>query len=302
MMSENQNLNQYERRITTLERLFSLSPFSIVTVVARIKGEVTAEMLKNAVAKVQQRHTNLRVRIKKDDQHASWFTSAGVGEIPVEVVPRRADDQWIEVHQKASQIPFEFDTRPALRFILVQSPSVSEVIILCHHIICDGLSLAYLARDLLLHLGDPTRDVEVLPDPAPIESNNMPAEVSLNGIVKFFLKRINKQWAADPIFFDLGDYRDLSAAYWQNFNHQIFSLELTEAQTEALVVRCRKEQVTVNSALTTAFTGAQTIVQGEKPYHTRIGVAASVRDRLQQPVGEVMGFYAGLVNLNLKYK
>lgn len=47
--------------------------------------------------------------------------------------------------------------------------------------------------------------------------------------------------------------------------------------------------------------GAQSIVQGDKPYHSRIGIAGSVRDRLQRPAGEVMGFYAGLVTLKYKY-
>ncbi len=100
------------------------------------------------------------------------------------------------------QIPFEFDARPAIRFILVQSPTISELVILCHHIICDGLSLAYLARDLMVHLGDPTREVEVLPDPVPIDPDVMPEDVSVNGVVRFFIKRINKKWEGDKIFFD----------------------------------------------------------------------------------------------------
>jgi hypothetical protein len=81
----------------------------------------------------------------------------------------------------------------------------------------------------------------------------------------------------------------------------MLSVELSEAQTFALVARCREEEVTVNSALTAAFVGAQYSVQGDKPYHSSIVVAGSVRDRLQRPVGEVMGFYAGGVTLKFKY-
>jgi NRPS condensation-like uncharacterized protein len=206
------------------------------------------------------------------------------------------------VHLQASQVPFDFEIHPAIRFILVQSPSISELIILCHHILCDGMSLAYLARDLLVHLGDPNREVEVLPDPIQINLNNIPKEVSLNPIVKFFLRRINKQWKEDQIFFDQEDYENINDAYWENFTHQLFSVELSEAQTSALVDRCRAEEVTVNSALAAAFVGAQNIVQGDKPYHSNLGVAASVRDRLQRPAGETMGFYAGLVTLKYKYE
>ncbi len=300
-MSENLRVKNFEREITPVERLFTRSPFSIVTVVARIKGNVSGNMLSDAVAKVQRRHLNLRVRIREDNDHAPWFTSEGVKEIPVEIVPRESHDQWIEVHQEASQIPFEFDIRPAIRFILVQSPSISELIILCHHILCDGLSLAYLARDLMIHLGDPSREVEVFPNPVPIDLNNIPEEVSLNPIVRFMINRINRQWEEDKIFFDQQDYRDLNEAYWMNFTHRILSLELSEAQTSALVERSRGEGVTVNSALTTAFAGAQYIVQGDQSYHSSIGVAGNLRDRLPRPAGEVMGFYAGLVILKNKY-
>ena len=194
IMSENLKAKKYERKITPLERFFARSPFSIVTMVARIKGNVSESMLRNAVSKVRGRHPNLRVRIVEDDDHAPWFTSEGVKEIPVEIVRRESDDHWIQLVQEASQIPFEFDERPAIRFILVQSPSESELIILCHHIICDGLSLAYLARDLMVHLGDPTREVKVLPDPVPIDRHNLPKGVSLNPVVRFFINRINKKW------------------------------------------------------------------------------------------------------------
>jgi hypothetical protein len=65
-MSENLQVKEYERKITPIERPLSLSPFSIVTMVARIKGDVSESMLIHAVAQVRQRHPNLRVRIKED--------------------------------------------------------------------------------------------------------------------------------------------------------------------------------------------------------------------------------------------
>ena len=303
MMSviEDPNVKKYERRITPSERLFTRSPYSIVTVVARITGDVSERMLRDAVSKAQQRHPNLRVRISEDADREPWFTSEGAKEIPVEIVPRESDAHWIRVVQESCQIPFEFETQPAIRFILVQSPTTSELIILCHHIICDGLSLAYLARDLMVHLGDPTRVAEVLPDPVPIDRENIPEDVSLNAVVRFLINRMNRKWEVEKLVFDQEDYRSLTEAYWMHYSHQVLSVELSEAQTSALVDRCRKKEVTVNSALSAAFVGAQTIVQGAKPHHSSIGVAGSLRDRLQRPVGEVMGFYAGVVTLKYKY-
>jgi NRPS condensation-like uncharacterized protein len=301
MILENLEVRKFERQATSAERFFAHSPFSIVTMVARIKGNVTEDMLKIAVAKVQERHALLSVRIRDDNGHGLWFTSEGVQEIPIEIVPRKSEDDWIKIHAEASRIPYEFETRPAIRFILVQSAQVSELIILCHHIICDGMSLAYLARDLMLYLGDPTHEVEVLPVPPAIDLNNLPSDVSQSALVKFLINRMNKQWAGESVFFDDEDYKILTKTYWENYHHGLFSIELSEAETSAFVARCSKENVTVNSALTSAFCGAQSFVEGEKPYHAKIVVAANLRERIPNSPGEGMGMYAGGVELKFKY-
>jgi NRPS condensation-like uncharacterized protein len=291
----------YKRPVTPVERYLARSPYSIVAMVARIKGNVTREMLAHAVARVQQRHPNLRVRIEDDAQHRPWFTSEGAGEIPIQVVSRTSADGWMQVYHEACRVPFEFDQRPAIRFYLVQSAAESELLIFCHHIICDGLSLAYLARDLMVHLGDPAREVEVLPDPVPIDLDNMPEEMSLNPIARFFVKRINEKWQAERVVFTQGDYEDLNQAYWNHYTHHMLLVELSEAQTTALVERCRAETVTVNSALTAAFVGAQVMVVGDGPDQLKIGIGASLRDRLPHPAGETMGFYAGAATVKFKY-
>ena len=300
-MPHNENVMKIERKVTAPERLFSRSPFSIVTMVARIKGNVTGAMLENAVGKVQQQHALLRLSIKEGEDHTLWFSSADVAGIPVEIVHRETKDDWIKIHAEAVKVPFEFETQPAIRFILVQSPDVSELIILCHHIICDGMSLAYLARDIMVHLGDPAREVEVLPAPPAVDLDNLPDDISQSSIVKYFIKRMNRKWTEDSEYFDYEDYKILSKAYRDNYTHAIFSIELSEKETSDLVARCRKENTTVNSALTAAFCGAQSTVEGEKPYHPKVVVAADLRDRLPNSPGEGMGMYAGGAELNFKY-
>ena len=299
-MKNSLNIEQYERRITTLERIFAWSPYAIVAVVARIKGNISETMLKNAVSKVQQRHQNLRVRIHEDENHTLWFTSDGVKNLPVEIVARESDEQWMEVYHETCKIPFKFEERPSIRFILVQSPEKSELIIMSHHIICDGMSLAYIAKDLMVHLGDPDKEVEVLPNPVPVDIGNLPKGVSMNRLVKYVVNRMGKKWIKNPTFFDQADYENLNEAYWKKYKHDMVSIEMSEAETTSLVGRCKKEGVTVNTALTAAFIGAQYIIQEDK-FNPSIAIAGSVRDRLLKPAGEAMGYFAGGVALEFKY-
>ncbi len=298
-MHKNTNLQKYERKVTGAERFFSHAPFSTVTMIARIKGNVTEEMLKSAVEKVQRQHALLRVRIESRDDNL-WFTSDGVQEIPINVVPRRSENDWIKLHAEGCKIPYEFETRPAIRFILVQSPDISELIILCHHIICDGMSLAYLARDLMMNLGNLVATVEVLPAPEPITQENLPGDVALSGLIKYFINRIRRKWNDEIVTFDQADYEALNQAYWENYDHEILPIELSEVETKALVARCKKENVTVNTAIIAAFAAAQIFVVGEKPHHVQTVSAVSLRDRLPHSPGEGMGYYA--LGLQLKFK
>jgi NRPS condensation-like uncharacterized protein len=299
-MNKNLKKQHYERKVTGAERFFSHAPFSTVAMVARIKGHVNEEMLKNAVEKIQQRHALLRVRIVDNKDGELWFTSEGVQKIPIEVVPRKTENDWINVHAEGAKIPYEFETRPPIRFILVQSVDVSELIILCHHIICDGMSLAYLARDLMVHLGDPTAKIQTLPAPEPISLTNLPSEVAPSGLIKYFINKIRQKWTDEIIHFDQQDYAALTEAYWENFSHEILTIEFSEMETTALVKRCRQEKVTVNTALITAFSGAQNVVMDQKPHHAKTVSAVSLRDRLPNSPGERMGYYA--LGMEVKYK
>lgn len=290
---------KYERKVTGAERFFFHSPFSTVTMVARINGNVTSDMLKCAVGKVQQRHALLRVRIesRKDEL---WFTSENVHGIPVTVVPRTSKDDWIKLHAEGCRTPYEFGVRPAIRFILVQSPEISELIILCHHIICDGMSLAYLARDLMVNLGDPAAAAQVLPAPEPITLENLPGDVALSGLMRYFINRIRRKWHDEIVTFEQDDYEALNKAYWDNYDHEILPIEFSETETKALVTRCKQEKVTVNTAIIAAFSAAQYFVVGEKPHHDQTVSAVSLRDRLPHSPGEGMGYYA--LGLQLKFR
>ncbi len=299
-MEERIESEVYERQVSAAERVFSRAPFSVVTMVARIKGAVSEELVRQAVAKAQQRHVLLRVRLTERDG-SQWFTSDGCGEIPVAVVPRKSADDWIEIHAAAARMPFEFETLPAVRFILIRGPDASDLIILCHHTICDGTSLAYLARDIMGYMGDPSRVVEALPPPEPLALENLPADAPRFGLTHFLIQQMNPRWAAESVPFDQEDYEQLSRAYWNHYHHDILCVELSKEETHTLVTRCRDEDISLNSALTAAFCGAQGVVEGKKPHHKQILMAASVRDRLSHPPGEALGFFASSIELKLKF-
>lgn len=289
----NQQINEYKRKMQGHERRHFRAPNSIIPIVARIKGNVDIENLNIAVKKIQQRHILLQTRVELDKSNNAWFTTNKAEEIPIIIENKVSDTQWISICEKQSRIPFDFHKRPPIRIILLHSKSTSDLILFCHHMFSDGLSVANLSRDILEVLGNPDKELEILPPPPLMNKENIPDSVGDNIIVQKMINRINNKWKKQEVFFDHLDYLSIFHAYWQHHTHSIQVIELTEEQTEHLVKKCRSEHVTVNSMIFAAFLKAQ--YEGKaliKPKRQKAGVAVDVRNHLKKPAGDSFGFYA----------
>ncbi len=290
------------RQLSGAERMRLMFPNANVVMMARIQGSLSEDQLRAAVSKMRQKHPLLGMRVRLDESQRGWFTSDGVPPIPVTVIPRADSEMWKDVAIKQHRQPFFYETGPLIRFALLTSDETSDLVVTAHHAICDGLSLAYLIRDLLQHLADPDKPVERLPVPPLIDESIMPVSVSGNLVSRIMLNLLNRSWEKRGITFDAADFRDLHRAFWEEHEGHILTWALTEAQTSGLVARCRVEDVTVTTALTTAFVIAQNEVEAAHESLDRVVISVDFRDRLTRSVGEAFAFYASAVRPRLDYE
>ena len=186
--------NKYTRPVSPVESIFSLSPFSVVAMVVRVKGHITSQQLQQAVYFVQKKHPLLQVTISIDENNSKVFTSENTGPIQIETVSRESENHWMEVYHKQCAIPFFFDKNPCIRFILLQTENKCDLIIFSHHIICDGLSLSYLGRDILDFIGNPSESMPEILNTTPVNKNNIPKELKQN----WLLNRIKENGISSP--------------------------------------------------------------------------------------------------------
>lgn len=143
---------------------------------ARIRGEVSESKLKSALEKIMEIHPLLDVHVLEDANHDIWFESNKVANISFGVKQRISDEQWKEAIQEECRVPFDFERGPLIRYILLKSHDVSDFIIFCQHMICDGLSLANLINEILTLTEDSSQEYAAEKDtPLPVPEN-----ISLN--------------------------------------------------------------------------------------------------------------------------
>jgi NRPS condensation-like uncharacterized protein len=291
----------YKRKLQFHERRYYRAPNSALNVMFRIKGKITEKQLRHAILKAQQRHVLLRARVFMDKESNVWLTTENVKDIPIDVIKRSNDNQWLQVYLNDGHIPLDYCNRPPLKFILLYSKDVSDLIVKASHMFTDFLGVCYLTRDILEFLGDTNKKVKILPPPPLITRDNIPSNVPNNFIIRSVIKIINKIWMKRKVVFDEEDYKNIYKAYWETYTSKSFNIDLSKDETLKLMKRCRKENVTVNSALIAAFIRAQSMAKGVAKKQNG-SFSVDLRNKLVNPIGQSFGVYATGVFLSIKDK
>lgn len=291
----------YKKKLNQRERTHAKVPQSNISIIATIIGNVSHDNLREAIKKMKLRHPILNSHLESKGRNVFLLANAEI-EIPLKIISREREDQWKDIILKEHKIPFEMIKGPLIRFILLYSAEISDLIIFCQHTICDGMSLAYLVRDIMTYLGNPSKEVEILPSAPVVDENNLPSDIKPSLAIRLLGKTISKKWEKSEVLFNYEDFQELHKVFWKNYNYKAHLYELSSEDTKALILHCRKHGVTINTALIAAFALAQNKSNPKsQKYLTKYGVAVDIRKMLINPVGEQFGFFASGIELNYKY-
>lgn len=290
------------RKVSNTERVFLWNPNCNVSMIARIRGDISEEKLVKAMETVRHMHPLVGAKIIFDEDHNGWFSTDDVPQPSFKIVNRLSDSQWFEELQQEIKTPFNLEDGPMIRFILIYSPEVSDLVIICNHSICDGMSLVYLVRDLLRSYMNHQQKIKVLSPPNIMEF--LPKQsFSLSSILaRFFIHYANMQWKKRPYYFDHKDYTALQNAYWEKNMFGTVLLELKPHETKALSKSCKKSGVTIGSAVTTAFIAAHHDIVG--PFiknQKQISVPFDLRRHTNGQVGDVFCLCVGAPRFSYSY-
>ncbi|MBD2607962.1 hypothetical protein H6G81_26455 [Scytonema hofmannii FACHB-248] len=256
-----------------------------VTLSATIKGTFTIDLLIEALAWLQLRHSRLRLKIVPNNQNQPQFTLENVPPIPLRVIERQGEEHWCREMEKELYHPLNWSEEPLLRVLLLHSPDISNLIITFHHCIGDGLSGAYVIRDILQFIGEPDSPRELLPDLPPVDE---------------IIPDVTKNWVEEDLENSIEAESILTATYRNNqdrntseiFPIRLFNWTLSSAKTTKLVARCRVENTSVHGALCAAFLLAIAAeVKSSNDIILKCHSPINIRNYLKIPVNENLGEY-----------
>ncbi|SFE76953.1 Condensation domain-containing protein [Chitinophaga sp. CF118] len=264
------------RQLLFLERILygdGFTPFNIVFVV-KITGTISYGNLRNALTKIQAKHPLLRSGIKSNDKKIPhFFLNERVPEIPIRIVERKHDDDWIEASKAAWANVFDTRNGPLMGVTWVRSPDISELLISLHHCMCDGGALLLLVREMLALLDNPEKEIgqhtsfttikDIVPA-AILKSRKNILKAKFSGAV------LRLALSAATAFIRPGKIKINREADY------LISWKFSKADSSALFKACSAAGVTVNTALCVAFLNAFREVKGDNA-HNKITCPVDIR-------------------------
>jgi Condensation domain len=263
------------RPLGAFERMFHLSEQKSTKhfcMVAELADDLDPDALGAGLLAVQHRHPLLNVHVEDHPQtRLGFYRPASVTPIPVTVVDAETGRTWRDLVAAELTRPFDLSHAPMIRVVLLRSgPSTPAVIVLTvDHLIVDGLSAAYLLRDLFSALSG--HDLTALPVP-PSQEDLIGALRDRQPAVALAVNNApapaQPEWLATP-----STIRPFDGAL-----PHVSAVSFNEDLTRRLITRARAERTTVHSALVSAM--SQVIIASGRNEFVRVLTPIDIRTHL----------------------
>jgi len=327
-----------KRNLLFLERVLfgdGTEPFHGVYAL-KINGAIDHDGLVRALTRLQEKYAMLRTAIGTDTLGRPYFhTPPSTPPIPLRIVERTGEEDWNRetVHELGTS--FDIANGPLLRITWIRSADVSDLIMAFHHCMCDGGSGVALLSDLLALLDDPQAEIGKAPAFQSIR-DLIPGEILNNGRNRFkaklaaalvhaglslgalFIstKRKPAPGSGGPRLGDprLGDPRlgGLRSGHQRSGGQRsggqrsggrrsgdyLINWKLGAEQSKALFTHCKKEGVTVNTAIGLALMEAFKAVNGPAS-HGKATCPVDIRRYMPEVKRDMLFSYGLALNISL---
>ncbi|MGP4047423.1 phthiocerol/phthiodiolone dimycocerosyl transferase family protein [Streptomyces sp. 2A115] len=247
-----------------------------------VAGPTEVHEWRTALNTLQRRHALLGARIR-DSGNGPRLSFGHAAQIPLRVTDLAATG-W--QHELATEMRHKVDAAamPPVRAVLLHSPERCALVLVAHHAVVDGLSQAYLVRDLLTLVSGGRGD----------GAAEGPAEAHPGHPVDHFLAgEIADAAATLPSDMDipLSDRPGVYRTPDPDAELSIDAATLSQSRTAALRERARAEGTTVHGAVAAAALGAAAELNADwSTVPLRVHSPLSLRGLLRAPApAEGMG-------------
>ncbi|CAF3442727.1 unnamed protein product [Rotaria socialis] len=266
---------------------------------------ISLDQLKKVIARLQRRHPVLRSRLKVHPSNPNHFIleEDETLQLQVEEIPRKRHDcldSWLQEWRKREKEPTNIG-EGLVRVWLLQDPDDKddlngprEVVIMCEHCICDGLSLSNACHELLTILSD---------EDGNLFCDSLDWPISMEDAVWKSLSIINRyitlgRFIFSTVYTNITSKLGTARIPLGNIDFPVDDMDkhchtelvygiLNKQMTAKFIAKCRQEKVTVTAAVISAIlSAASSLIPTDSTQDTllKIILGADTRRRCIPPI------------------
>ena len=182
----------------------------------------------------------------------------------------QSDKEWKDIVKEQEKVPFALEQGEMIRCFVCETNNKTGLLVFAHHIVADGLGIICFINDVMNALSGKPLEYKPLRS---FTKEDIEKEYRLPLIAKAYVAFCNLRY---KLFvnnvYDWDDYYGISHHYWSQFESNILHYTFTKEETDKIRMLAKREKVSVNTFLTTAFIKHN---KGKK----RVGWIISLREK-----------------------
>lgn len=248
------------KKYISSERPNLFEPNVYISMVVKIEGNVTAEMMTEAIRAAYNANESTMSKVVLCANGDAYYEKHEKSGCNVIIDSRNPKD----IINDSVKKPFDIKDGELVRTFIKPEKNRITLIIHAHHLVGDGKSIVVLVNDILDSLDGKNLKFKPM---VLIDSDYLSKRAKLPIRVKMFIKFINRKWSKTGRAFDWDKYYEIHRKYWNTYSSDF---ELVTYSVSELKNRCASG-TTLNDLLITEMLK-------NNPESRTVGIPASIRE------------------------
>ena len=280
------NMEEKPRKYILTERAHLMCPNMCFGILAKINAQYHEGRACEALKKIQKAHPFLESLILQENDQFYYQVSDSV-EMPILI--GETSENWAGDYEEMTRDGWDVTKECLLKVVIY--PKDFQVMLIAHHLLCDGRGLLQLAQeyaDYYVNGQEPQFVAEKLIGGL----EDLPQGSDLPFISKIIINDANKKWTKAGDRVDYAAYREFEKSF---IGRNPIKRDMAVVQTqeyEDMVRKCKENGVSVNDYLI-----AKMMIDEDTG---KVVIAADIRKQLKNYQEGAMGNYSTAFSVNVK--
>jgi NRPS condensation-like uncharacterized protein len=277
------------RQYLFTERAHYMCPNMHFGLMLRLKGDYDAGKVQAGLAALQAAHPFARSVIAEEPDGRLYYSPCE--DLPVPLAEKADPAAWAQDYDDFSREGWDVHSRCLLRALAYPGEGSFHVLLVAHHLLCDGRGLLQLAEEFAAHYHSGAAPACV-PEQLIAALSDLPPRSDLPWISKVIIGDANKRWQKENHRVTFDAYAAFEKQYLAEHPVQRSLTVVPQEELSRLQEECRRQDVSLNDCL---------IARMMKDEQTsKVIIAEDIRKKLRCYRPGAMGNYATAFSVVVK--